>query len=97
MLVLAEITHHDHSIIACSRHIYMVLFFAHIPFVVNHAFQHNATGVIATLPAGQCTMSMKKTDKLKAALCKQQCFFRRSVKNSQKAPEDSFRASQFLT
>jgi len=28
---------HDHSIIACSRHIYM-LFFTHIPFMVNHAF-----------------------------------------------------------
>jgi len=36
-----EITRHDHSIIACSRHIYVVLFFAHIPFVVNHTF--NAT------------------------------------------------------
>jgi len=33
-----EITCHDHSIIACSRRIYMVLFFAHILFVVNHAF-----------------------------------------------------------
>jgi len=28
----------DHSIIACSRHIYIVLFFAHIPFVANPAF-----------------------------------------------------------
>jgi len=36
-----EITRRDHSIIACSRHVYMVLFFAHIPFVVNHTF--NAT------------------------------------------------------
>ena len=36
-----EITWHDHSVIACSRHIYLVLFFAHIPFVVNHTF--NAT------------------------------------------------------
>jgi len=36
-----EITCRDHSIIACSRHIYMVLFFAHIPFVVNRTF--NAT------------------------------------------------------
>jgi len=37
-----EITCHDHSIIACSHHIYIwVLFFAHIPFVVNHTF--NAT------------------------------------------------------
>jgi len=31
-----EFTCHDHSVIACSRHIYMVLFFMHIPFVVNH-------------------------------------------------------------
>jgi len=36
-----EIKCHDHSIIACSRHLHMVLFFAHIPFVVNRAF--NAT------------------------------------------------------
>jgi len=33
-----EITGRDHSVIACSRHIYVVLFFAHIPFVVNRAF-----------------------------------------------------------
>jgi len=31
----------DHSIIACSRHIHIFLFFAHIPFVVNHTI--NAT------------------------------------------------------
>ena len=36
-----EITCHDHSVIACSRHIYVVLFFAHIPFVVSRTF--NAT------------------------------------------------------
>jgi len=29
---------HDHSIIASSHHLYWVQFFAHIPFVVNHAF-----------------------------------------------------------
>ena len=40
-LVSPEITRHDHSIIACSRHICMVLFFTHIPFVVNHTL--NAT------------------------------------------------------
>jgi len=28
----------DHSIVACSRHIYVVLFFAHIPFMVNCTF-----------------------------------------------------------
>jgi len=32
-----EITRRDHSIIACSRHGYIFLFFAHTPFVVNHA------------------------------------------------------------
>jgi len=36
-----EIMRRNHSIIACSRHIYLVLFFAHIPFVLNHTF--NAT------------------------------------------------------
>ena len=36
-----EITRQDHSIIACSRHIYVFLFFAHIQFVVNHTI--NAT------------------------------------------------------
>ena len=39
--------HQDHSVIACSRHIYIVFFFAHIPFVVNRAFQRNASGVVA--------------------------------------------------
>jgi len=36
-----EITRRDHSIIACSRHTRIFLFFAHIPFVVNHTI--NAT------------------------------------------------------
>ena len=40
-LVSPEITRHDHSFIACSRHIHIFLFFAHIPFVMNHAI--NAT------------------------------------------------------
>ena len=31
-----EITRRDHSIIACSCHTQIFLFFAHIPFVVNH-------------------------------------------------------------
>jgi len=30
-----EVTQRDHSIIDCSRHIHIFLFFAHIPFVVN--------------------------------------------------------------
>jgi len=33
-----EFTRHDYSVVACSSHIYLVLFFAHIPFVVNRAF-----------------------------------------------------------
>jgi len=33
-----EFTQRNHFIIACSRHVYMVLFLAHIPFVVNRAF-----------------------------------------------------------
>jgi len=36
-----EINRRDHSIIACSGHIYIVFFFTHIPFLVNHTF--NAT------------------------------------------------------
>ena len=36
-----EFMRRNHSIIACSRHIYMVLFFTHIPFVVNRA-EHRA-------------------------------------------------------
>ena len=33
-----EFTRRDHSNIACSRHICILLFFAHILFVVNHTF-----------------------------------------------------------
>ena len=40
-LISAELPRHDHSFIACSRHIGMVMFFTHIPFVVNHTI--NAT------------------------------------------------------
>jgi len=36
-----EITWWDHSIIACSRHMHIFLFFVHIPFGVNHTI--NAT------------------------------------------------------
>jgi len=36
-----EFTCHDQSIITCSHYIYIFLFFALIPFVVNHTF--NAT------------------------------------------------------
>jgi len=36
-----EITWRDHSVIACSRHMHIFLFFVHIPFMVNHTI--NAT------------------------------------------------------
>ena len=39
-----EITRRDHSIIACSHHAYIFLFFAHIPFVVNHTTQRHRRG-----------------------------------------------------
>ena len=42
-----EFTRRYYSIIACSRQLYILLF-AHIPFVVNRAFQRNASGVVAT-------------------------------------------------
>jgi len=38
-----EITRHNHFVIACPHHIYMVLLFAHIPFVVNCAFSTTPT------------------------------------------------------
>ena len=53
-----EFTRRHHSIITCSRHIYVLLFFAHIPFVVNHTF--NATPperlqlLRSEIPSGMC-------------------------------------------
>ena len=44
-----EFTCHDHSVIACSHHIYILLFFAHIPFVVNRTFKRNTNGEVATV------------------------------------------------
>jgi len=38
-----EFTCHDHSIIACSRHVYILLLIAHIPFVVNHIINAMST------------------------------------------------------
>jgi len=43
-----EIMRRNHTIIACSHHVYILLFFTHIPFVVNRAFQRYATGEVAT-------------------------------------------------
>ena len=40
-IISAELPCHDHSFIACSRHTHIFLFFADIPFVVNHTI--NAT------------------------------------------------------
>jgi len=45
-----EITRRDHSIIACSRHIDIFLFFAHIPFVVNHTINATPPERVATPP-----------------------------------------------
>jgi len=41
-----EITRRDHTIIACSHHAYIFLFFAHIPFVVESHNQRNVTGEV---------------------------------------------------
>ena len=38
---IMEMTCYDHSIIACTHHLYMVLFFTHISFMMNRTF--NAT------------------------------------------------------
>jgi len=38
-----EFMRRNHSVVACSRHIYVVLLFAHIPFVVNHTFNVTPT------------------------------------------------------
>jgi len=37
----------NHSIIPCSRLVYILLFFAHIPFMVNYTFNRNPTGAVA--------------------------------------------------
>jgi len=37
-----------------SCHVYMLLIFAHIPFLVNRAFQRNASGVVATTRCCAC-------------------------------------------
>jgi len=34
----------NHSVIGCPRHIYVVFFFAHILFVVNHTFNAQRSG-----------------------------------------------------
>uniref|UniRef100_A0A8C2JL02 DUF4371 domain-containing protein n=1 Tax=Cyprinus carpio TaxID=7962 RepID=A0A8C2JL02_CYPCA len=49
----------------------------------------------ANYPPGSA-LRVEKARKLKAGLCKQQSFFTRPVKNSQKATEASFRATHFL-
>jgi len=45
-----QIMRRNNSIIACSRHIYVVLFFAHIPFVVNHTINAMPTKMLQQHP-----------------------------------------------
>jgi len=45
-----EITRGDHPIIACLRHMYTVLFFAHIPSVANRAFSATPAIRLQQLP-----------------------------------------------
>jgi len=42
-------THHDHSIIACSRHIYIDIFLNPHPVRGESHNQRNATGEVATI------------------------------------------------
>jgi len=46
--VTIEFTHHDHSLIACSRHIYGVVLRAH-PICGKSHIQRNANGEVATI------------------------------------------------
>ena len=70
---------------------------------VATANQHNVerhvttchTSYHANYPPGSA-LRAERARELKAALCKQQYFFTRQVKNSQKATEASFGATQFL-
>ena len=59
-----EITRRDHSIIACSRHTHIFLFFAHIPVVVNHTIN-------ATPPEGcnNIPSFLKRTTPIARSLC----------------------------
>ena len=55
-----EIIRRDLSIIACSRHIHIFLFFAHIPFVMNHTI--NATS-LERLQQHPILFTMNHTDR----------------------------------
>jgi len=46
-----KFTCHDHSIIARLHHIFVVLFVAHIPFVVNHTFYATLAERLQQLPS----------------------------------------------
>ena len=63
-LISAELPRHDHSIIACSCHAYIVFFFAHS--VVNCVFQRNATGEVATALQAQLMINSVESLKLKS-------------------------------
>ncbi|KAG7520096.1 hypothetical protein JOB18_023114 [Solea senegalensis] len=62
---------------------------------VERHFTTCHTSYHANYPPGSA-LRAERARELKAALCKQQSFFTRPVKNSQKATEASFRATQFL-
>ncbi|KAG7489523.1 general transcription factor II-I repeat domain-containing protein 2-like [Solea senegalensis] len=62
---------------------------------VERHFTTCHTSYHANYPPGSA-LRTEKARELKAALCKQQSFFTRPDKNSQKATEASFRATQFL-
>jgi len=49
---------HKNYVIACSRHIYMGVFYVHIPFMVNRTF--NAIGGVATTPLFKCNCKFYK-------------------------------------
>ena len=55
-----EFTWHDHSIIPCSRHIYVLLFFVHIPFMMNHTINTTPTERLQQHPLYFIT---KRTDR----------------------------------
>jgi len=58
---IIDITCCDHSIIACSYHLYIiwVLFFTHIPFVVNRTFSAMPTEGLQQHPL---LFTMNRTD-----------------------------------
>ena len=60
-VISAELPRHDHSFIACSRH---MLLFAHIPFVVNHTFNATPSGRLQQHP-----LHFQRTAPIARSLC----------------------------